>query len=210
MFVTRKTQGRRWPCFSLGINEKNRPHALYRQTLWHFEKKYCLRKVCVCRVAEPPLVQSYNMCQGKMYLCLYVHSAPWGFNDTGFWVRLGPSATSPLVVITFLCPGRYTPHKDTPLLFCEHAVGCLSELDVHGSVYHSIIHTEIANKMQQCIKIYYSMFIWSSTCFRRHTAHHQELKTALVASGFAEVAGRCQRPAISTSTTFHVCKTRGC
>jgi len=30
--------------------------------------------------------------------------------------------------------------------------------------------------MQQCIRIYYSMFIWSSTCFERHTAHHQELK----------------------------------
>ena len=31
--------------------------------------------------------------------------------------------------------------------------------DVRGSMHHSIIHTEIANKMQQCIKIYYSMFI---------------------------------------------------
>ena len=51
---------------------------------------------------------------------------------------------------------------------------------------------EIANKMQQCIKIYYSMFIWSSTCFGRHTAHHQELKTAIAASGFAYVEGcRC-------------------
>jgi len=27
--------------------------------------------------------------------------------------------------------------------------------------------------MQQFIEIYYSMFIWSSTCFGRHTAHHQ-------------------------------------
>jgi hypothetical protein len=30
--------------------------------------------------------------------------------------------------------------------------------------------------MQHCTKIYYSMFVWSSTCFWRHTAHHQELK----------------------------------
>jgi hypothetical protein len=52
---------------------------------------------------------------------------------------------------------------------------------------HSIIHTEIANKLQQCIKIYYSMFIRGPTCFGRHTAHHQELKTALAASGFAYV-----------------------
>jgi len=35
---------------------------------------------------------------------------------------------------------------------------CL-KVDVRGSVYHSIIHTEVANKMQQCIKIYYSMFM---------------------------------------------------
>jgi len=43
--------------------------------------------------------------------------------------------------------------------------------------------------MQQRIKIYYSMFIWSSTCFGRYNAHHQELKTALAASGFAYVKG---------------------
>jgi len=30
---------------------------------------------------------------------------------------------------------------------------------------------------------------WSSTCFGRHTAHHQEPKTALAASGFAYVEG---------------------
>ena len=34
-------------------------------------------------------------------------------------------------------------------------------------------------------KFYYSIFIWSSKCFRRHTAHHREPKTALAASGFA-------------------------
>jgi hypothetical protein len=36
---------------------------------------------------------------------------------------------------------------------------------------------------------YYSVFIWSSTCFRWHTAHHQEPKTALAASGFSYVEG---------------------
>jgi len=36
---------------------------------------------------------------------------------------------------------------------------------------------------------YYSIFIWSSTCFRQHNAHHQEPKTALAASGFAYVEG---------------------
>jgi hypothetical protein len=33
------------------------------------------------------------------------------------------------------------------------------------------------------------MFTWSSTCFGRHTAHHQELKTALAVSGFLYVKG---------------------
>ena len=38
-------------------------------------------------------------------------------------------------------------------------------------------------------KFYYSIFIWSSTCFGRHTAHHQEPKTALAASCFSYVEG---------------------
>jgi len=38
-------------------------------------------------------------------------------------------------------------------------------------------------------KFYYSIFIWSSTCFRRHAAHHQEPKTALAASGLSYVEG---------------------
>ena len=38
-------------------------------------------------------------------------------------------------------------------------------------------------------KFYYSIFIWSSTCFGGHTAHHQEPKTALAASGFLYVEG---------------------
>ena len=48
-------------------------------------------------------------------------------------------------------------------------------------------------------KIYYFIFIWSSTCFGRHTAHHQEPKIALAAFGLHTwkvvgrvVAGRCQ------------------
>jgi hypothetical protein len=36
---------------------------------------------------------------------------------------------------------------------------------------------------------YYSIFIWSSTCFGRHTAHHQEPQTSLAASGFSYVEG---------------------
>jgi len=85
-------------------------------------------------------------------------------------------------------------------------------------VDHSTIHTEKSNKMQEFIKIYYSIFIWSSTCFGWHTAHHQELKTALEASGFAYLEGcwtcgcwtlSCpawQHPATIRPTKFHVWK----
>jgi len=63
------------------------------------------------------------------------------------------------------------------------------ELDVHGSVHHSTIHKEKSNKMHQCTTFYYSIFIWSSTYFWWHTAHHQEPKTALAASGFSYLEG---------------------
>jgi hypothetical protein len=44
-------------------------------------------------------------------------------------------------------------------------------------------------KCNNVSKFYYSIFIWSSTCFGRHPAHHQEPKTALAASGFSYVEG---------------------
>jgi len=87
-----------------------------------------------------------------------------------------------------------------------------------------IIVQFIKNNPTRCrnvSKFYYSIFIWSSTCFGRHTAHHQEPKTALAASGFSYVVGRVdggrcqahcawQRPPSTRPTTFHVLKTRGC
>ena len=74
-------------------------------------------------------------------------------------------------------------------------------------------------------KFYYSIFIWSSTCFGWHTAHEQEPKTALAASGLVfhkwkvvrhVIGGYCQahwawqRPPTTHLTTFHVWKTGGC
>ena len=62
--------------------------------------------------------------------------------------------------------------------------------DVRGSVHHSTIHKEKnPTRSNSVSKFYYSIFIWSSTCFGRHTAHHQEPKTALAASGFSYVEG---------------------
>jgi len=62
------------------------------------------------------------------------------------------------------------------------------DLDVCGSVRHSIIHIENPTRCNSVSKFYF-IFKWSSTCFGWHTAHHQEPKTALAASGFAYVEG---------------------
>ena len=90
-----------------------------------------------------------------------------------------------------------------------------TNLDVRESVHNSIIHKEKSNKMQQFTKIYYFILIWSSTCFGRHTAHHQDPKTTLGASGFLYVTGwwTCSwwtLSGLTRPTTFHVWKTRGC
>ena len=46
--------------------------------------------------------------------------------------------------------------------------------------------------MQQCIKILLFLILNEAPiCFRQHTTHHQEPKTAQAASGFAYVEG-CQ------------------
>jgi len=63
------------------------------------------------------------------------------------------------------------------------------ELNVRGSVHHSIIHKENSTKCNSVSKCYF-VFIWSSTCFGRHT--------------------RWQRPATTRPTDLHVCKSRGC
>jgi len=63
------------------------------------------------------------------------------------------------------------------------------KLDVHGSVHHCTIHKKNPTRSNSVSKFYYSIFIWSSTCFGWHTAHRQEPKTALAVSGFAYVEG---------------------
>jgi hypothetical protein len=88
-----------------------------------------------------------------------------------------------------------------------------------------VIHKEKSNKMQQCIKILLFHIYMKLNMFRAtHTAHHNEPKTAMAASGFSYVEGcwTCswwtvsgtvcawQRPPTTRPTTFHVWKTRGC
>jgi len=57
--------------------------------------------------------------------------------------------------------------------------------------FHCIrrIYFTYSEKTQQDATVYQNFnipyFKWNSTCFGRHTAHHQEPKTAQAASGFA-------------------------
>jgi hypothetical protein len=68
-------------------------------------------------------------------------------------------------------------------------------------------------------KFHYSILIWSSTRFGRHTAHQQEPKTVLAAFGFSYVKGcwtlsgtycAWQHSPTTRPTTFHVWKTGSC
>jgi len=68
-----------------------------------------------------------------------------------------------------------------------------------------VFHIKNPTRCNSVSKFYF-ILIWSSTCFGRHTAHHQEPKTALATSGFAYVEG-CWPYSCWTLT---VCKIRGC
>ena len=72
-----------------------------------------------------------------------------------------------------------------------------------GSVHHSIIYKENPPRCNSVSKLYF-IFMWSSTCFGRHTTHHQEPKTALTASGFAYVEGcwMCSCWTLSASSNY--------
>jgi hypothetical protein len=69
-------------------------------------------------------------------------------------------------------------------LFLNTATEHRPELHVCGSIHHNLIHIENPTRCHSVWKFYF-IFMWSSTCFGRHTAHHQEPKTVLAASGFA-------------------------
>jgi len=76
-------------------------------------------------------------------------------------------------------------------------------------------------KIQQDATVYQNLLFhiyMKLTCFGRHTAHHQEPKTALAASGLAYMEGcwMCgcwmltSVQQLHVKTTFHIWKTRGC
>jgi len=55
--------------------------------------------------------------------------------------------------------------------------------------YASTCSLHIENPRYNSVSKFYFIFIWSPTCFGLHTAHHQEPKTTVAASGFACVEG---------------------
>jgi hypothetical protein len=95
------------------------------------------------------------------------------------------------------------------------------------NIIEYLMPCKATKKIQQHATVYqdfYFIVIWSSTCFGRHTAHHQEPKTVLAASGFTNVEGcwtcSCwtlsgriystwQHPATTRPTTLHVWKPEG-
>jgi hypothetical protein len=50
----------------------------------------------------------------------------------------------------------------------------IHKFDIYGSVHRRLFNRN-TDKMQLCNGIYYSKVFEGSTCFERHTAHHQEL-----------------------------------
>ena len=67
------------------------------------------------------------------------------------------------------------------MLVCFFVSAQINKLCFHGAIPE--------NKLSNHVSKFYFIFIQSSTCFGRHTAHYQEHKTALAASGFTYVEG---------------------
>jgi len=82
-------------------------------------------------------------------------------------------------------------HSDFKVMF--ESLNCHIDIEIHFMYLDTYIIVQFIKKHPtRCNNVsnfFYSIFIWSSACFWRHTAHHQEPKTALAASGFSYVEG---------------------
>ena len=93
---------------------------------------------------------------------------------------VSPHKNLPSVLSTTFC-SPFKPHTCTVPILDSHALPkigfnvCSFKIDVRGSVHHSIIHIENPKSCSSVSKFYF-IFVWSSTCFGWHTAHHQEPK----------------------------------
>jgi hypothetical protein len=86
---------------------------------------------------------------------------------------------------------KKTVHTEGQRIMTQNSKACTQRCCLFFIERHTKQFTnKNPNKMQQQINFfYYSIFIWSSTFFGRHSAHHQEPKTALAASGFSYMEG---------------------
>jgi hypothetical protein len=78
-----------------------------------------------------------------------------------------------------LISGKEYAHVHHSSNSCSTIVNICSaiiRLGVHGSVHRNINLIERTNKIQLFIEFIIPMFFNCSTCFGRHTAHHEELK----------------------------------
>jgi hypothetical protein len=81
-----------------------------------------------------------------------------------------------------------------------------SSTESDGKENYLVLQIENPTRCHRVSKLYF-IFIWSSTCFGRHTAHHQQPKTVIVASDFAYEEG-CRT--CSCWTLSGSVRTRGC
>jgi len=84
------------------------------------------------------------------------------------------------------------------------------QLDVQGSVHHSVNYLEITNKMRPYIRIYYSKIFCCSTRFELHIAHHQELKNSICSLWFYIGLWVPAAAAIAAGSSNDVTNTRCC
>jgi hypothetical protein len=70
-----------------------------------------------------------------------------------------------------------------------------NKCDMYKSSLRHIHDPVLSSLKMKGIRLLYSIFIWSSACFGRHTAHNQVPKTVLVVSGFHtwKVVGRVEQ-----------------
>ena len=92
------------------------------------------------------------------------------------WTALGRSATGKKIVLHVSVPLH---HHQGVLTLCLLKLKIIQMIKITKE-----IHIGALTRCHSVSKFYF-IFIWSSTCFGRHTAHHQEPKTALTAYDFA-------------------------
>ena len=73
--------------------------------------------------------------------------------------------------------------------YSQYKSTCITDLTIH-----TVQSVEIPTRCSFVIEFIIPKFFKGSTCFERHTTHHQELQTVFAASGLYAhmVTGRCQ------------------